>query len=88
MENKCASWEVIQQEMLILIMNTHCPGASGGKRCCIILCGLIQAGISQVTASSDTWEQEGEEKTAECRLLTILMKKGIKRLFTEQRRIC
>lgn len=29
--------------------------------CSITVCGLIRAGISQVTASSDTWEQEEGE---------------------------
>lgn len=60
--NKCASWDVTQHEKLIRIMNTQHPVGSGGIMCSITLCGLIQAGISQVTASSDTWEQEEEEK--------------------------
>lgn len=60
--NKCASWEVTQHEKLIRVMNTQHPVGSGEMMCSITLCGLIQAAISQVTASSDTWEQEEEEK--------------------------
>lgn len=62
MGNKCASWEVIQHEMLIHVMSTQSPVASEGIICSIISCGLIQAGISQVTASPDTCEREEEEK--------------------------
>lgn len=37
--------------------------ASGGRICSIIMCALIPAGFfSQVAASRDTWEQEGDEK--------------------------
>lgn len=77
MGNKCASWEVIQHEMLIHIMNTQSPVCLGRDN----LAGsfhvvLIQAGISQVTASSDTREREEDEKRLSGRLLTILMKRG------------
>lgn len=47
---------------LIHIMNTACPVASGGIISSFISCGLIQAGISQVTSFPNTWEQEEEEK--------------------------
>lgn len=61
-------WEIsaspgmwFSMKCLFTVWSHSVPVASGGIMRAVTVCGLIWAGISQVTASSYTWEQEEVE---------------------------